>query len=133
MLEAYPNDVRVVIKHFPLRSHRFAARAAFAVLAAGKQGKYWEMSDRLFDNSSSLSEEVMLGIVSELKLDKDKFLKDIEDPEIIGAVQADYEEGIEIGVRGTPSVYVNGRPIEARSFEAMKSAIDEELKKVETK
>lgn len=129
MIEKYPNDVRIVFKHFPLRSHRYSEKAARASVAADRQGKFWEFHDKLFDNYKNLSDVKIYEFIRDLKLDRDRFEKDWKDPAVDAKVEADQREGSKIGVRGTPTVFINGRRVRKRDIAEFTRMIDEELSK----
>ena len=129
MLEKYPKDVKLVYKNFPLGNHKFARPAAIAALAAGKQGKFWEFHDLLFKNYNRLNEQKFQEIAQELKLDLEKFEKDQKDPEFFALISRDMSEGSRVGVRGTPTLFVNGRLVKNRSLEGFQALIDKELEK----
>lgn len=130
MLEQYPNDVKLVFKNFPLtRIHKFAMNASIAALAAHQQGKFWEYHTELFKNYSSLNDEKFDEFAQVLGLNMEQFKKDMQNPAIAAMVQRDLEDGVEAGVRGTPSVFVNGRLLQQRSLPGFKQIIDEELAK----
>jgi len=130
VIEKYPNDVKVVFKHYPIRSHRYSEKAARASVAADRQGKFWEFHDKLFDNYKNLSDVKVYEFIRDLKLDRDKFEKDWKDPAVDAKVEADQKEGSKIGVRGTPTVFVNGRRLRNRSMEGFSALIDDELNKL---
>ena len=73
MLEQYPEKVKIVFKHFPLNSHRFAAVAALASVAASNQGKFWQYHDLLFSTSLDGDEEELIAFAEELELNLNKF------------------------------------------------------------
>ena len=134
MLEQYPNEVKLVFKNFPLtRIHKSAMDAAVAVLAANQQGKFWEYHSELFKNYNNLSEEKFAEIAQSLALDKEQFDKDRQNPALAAMVQRDLKDGVEAGVRGTPSIFVNGRTLTQRSLEGFKQIIDDELAKKKAK
>ncbi|MEQ8569759.1 MAG: thioredoxin domain-containing protein [Deltaproteobacteria bacterium] len=126
----YGNKVVVAFKHFPLPFHKNATPAAVASLAAHRQGKFWEMHDKLFENQRALQRTDLERYAEELGLDMAKFKKDMDDPELEAWVKADMAEGSKVGVNGTPATYINGRKVSgAQPFPAFKAIIDEELKK----
>lgn len=130
ILAQYPKDVKVVHKNFPLQSHQLALPAAIAALAAHRQGKFWEMHDKIFANYSALSETKFIEFAKELGLDMDKFAKDNADPQLRQQVQLDVQNGLKAEVRGTPTMFVNGRRLNARSFDGVKALIEAELRKI---
>lgn len=127
MLEKNPKTVKIVFKNFPIRSHKFAVQAAVAALAADRQGKFWEFHDELFNNYDRLNEEKVQEIVVKFKLDKVQFEKDRKDPLLLEQIKRDYNEGIRVGVRSVPSIFVNGRKLKERSLEGFQALIDKEL------
>lgn len=130
MLEQYPKDVKIVHKNFPLRSHKFARRAAIAAMAAHEQGKFWPFQDKIFENYNKLNEKKIQDIAAEVGLDLDKFKKDMTNPRIIRSVTRDSQDGSNAGVRGTPAIFVNGRLLRNRSLAGFKAIIEKELMKV---
>ncbi len=128
LLEKYPTELRVVFKNFPIRSHKYAFTSAMAALAAGQQGKFWEFHDELFKNYNRLNDQKIQEIVKQLNLDQTKFNEDTKSPVEAARVRQDYEEGIRLGVRGTPTVFINGKQFrKKRSMKNMEAVIDEEL------
>jgi protein-disulfide isomerase len=130
VLEKYPHDVKVVFKNFPLRNHRFAMKAAIAALAAQSQGKFWEFHDLLYQNYKQLSDQKIQEIAQEVGLNLEEFEKKINDPATARQVGQDLLEGQEIGVRGTPTVYINGIRLKNRSLYGFEEAIDRQLEKL---
>jgi protein-disulfide isomerase len=130
VLEQYPNDVKLVSKNFPLtRIHKVAMNASIAALAANQQGKFWEFHSELFKNYNKLSDAKIDEIATNLGLDMEQFKQDMQNPALSAMVQRDLKDGVEAGVRGTPSIFVNGRLLQQRSLPGFKQVIDEELKK----
>ena len=128
LLEKYPKDVRIVFKNFPIPSHKFAIKAALAALAAGRQDKFWEFHDELFKNYNRLNDQKIQEIGTQLGLEQTKFKEDQKNPVETARIRQDYEEGRRLGVRGTPSLFINGRKVKNRSMQSMEAIIDEELK-----
>jgi len=112
--------------------HPDAEGAARAVQAAKKQGKEWALTDKLFENMRALKPADLEGYVGAVGLDVTKYKADFESPEIKKQVADDTEAGKTAGVRGTPSIYVNGRKFQGqRTLEGFKPTIDEEIKKAD--
>ena len=132
VLEKYPKEARLVFKNFPLRSHAFARPAAAAALAAGRQGKFWEDHDALFANYQSISEEKMADIARTLGLDVTRFDEDRRSAEVLQAVDRDLQEGLRAGVRGTPTIFVNGRLLRNRSMAGFDELIGLALERAKT-
>jgi protein-disulfide isomerase len=129
VLEKYPQKVRLVFKNFPLRNHKFALPAAKAAHAAGNQGKFWEYHDKVFIKYNQLSNELLDQFAKELDLDMNRFKKDLGSQEIASLINRDLREASRIGVRGTPTIFVNGKRLGQRSLQAFSAAIESQLKK----
>jgi len=128
VLQHNPKTVKVVFKHFPLGFHKSARPAALAALAAQKQGKFWEMHDRLFANQKELTPEKFRALAQGLKLNLGQFDKDQANPEQVQRLEKDINDGRRAGVRGTPTLFVNGRRVKDRDVAVIQKMIDEELK-----
>ena len=133
LLEKYPNDLKVVFKNFPIRTHKFAIQAALAALAAGRQNKFWEFHDELFKNYNLLNDEKVQEIATQLGLDQKKFEKDKKSPVEAARIRQDYEEGLQLGVRGTPTIFINGRKVKNRSLQNMEALINQEIEAAKVK
>jgi len=128
VLEQNKNTVKLVYKFLPLvRIHKNAMPAAIASMAAQKQGKFWEMHDQLFANSSQLSEEKIDEIAKNIGLNMTEFKNDLNDPKIRELINRDMLEAQRNGVRGTPTIFVNDRLLRDRSPEGFQHAIDQAL------
>ena len=130
----YGQDLRYVFKHNPLSFHTNARPAAIAAEAAGEQGKFWEMHDKLFANQRDLTEKNFIAWARELGLDVKKFKRDLDNAAIAERVDRQQKEGMALGARGTPSFFVNGRFLAgAQPVAAFKKIIDEEMTKAKAK
>ena len=129
VLEKNKGKVKLVFKNFPLNNHQFARKAAAAALAAGKQGKFWEYHDRLFQNYNRLNDQIVQEQAQQLGLDMQKFDKDMADPQIMQVINQDMQDGAKAGVRGTPTLFVNGSLLRNTNLEGFQAAIDKELEK----
>ena len=129
VLKAYPNDVKFVYKQFPLRMHAQAMDASKAALAAHKQGKFWEMHDKMFENQKALDGDSLKKYAQELGLDVAKFEADMKSAEIQKQIDDEMKLAQNSQVTGTPTLFINGKRVANRSFEGMKTMIDEALKK----
>ncbi len=110
VIEAYPNDVVVYYKQFPLAAHEFSRGAAQAALAAAKQGKYVEMHHLLFQNPQAHKKPDLMGYAKKLGLDMTRFEADFN--AVAAQVESDKKEGDDAGVNGTPTLFINGRKYE---------------------
>lgn len=129
VFEKNPNQVKLVFKNFPLRNNKSAMPAAIAALAAEKQGKFWEFHDLLFKDYNRLNEQKIKEIAQQLNLDMEKFEKDRKDPRIRAMINRDMSEGNRVGVRGTPTVFINGRLLRNRNPAGFQELIEKALKK----
>ncbi len=129
MLEKYPNDVKLVVKQFPLPMHSYARKAAIAALAAAKQGKFWEMNEKLFANQRNLSDAKVATIAQEIGLNVEQFNKDLNDPAVSSQIDRDMNDGRKANVQGTPTIFVNGKLLNQRTLQGFQQVIDSELKK----
>ncbi len=135
LVERYPEDVRLVFKHFPLRMQQQARPASIAVEAAHRQGKAFEMKDGLFarlsDYRNSDMEELASEIAEEIGLDVDQFRQDFNDDAVAAKVDADLELGGRVGVRGTPHFFVNGETMSgAQPLDAFAETVERKLEEV---
>ena len=105
----FGDQILFVFRNFPLQeSHRYANIAAQAAEAAGKQGKFWEMHDAIFENQQQLNEELIEHLAEKLGLNMEEFEEDMNSEEISTKVEDDFESGVRSGVNGTPSFFING-------------------------
>jgi len=131
VFKAFPKDVKLVFKHFPLGFHNNAKPAAKAILAAGEQGKYWEMLDLLFENGKNLSDEKYSEFAKQLGLNVSKFNKDLKekDSKWEEIIKKDMDLARKVNVRGTPTFFINGKLTRSRDLGSFKAEIDAILKK----
>ncbi len=124
----YPNDVRVVFKNFPMPGHKHARLAAEAALAAGEQGKYWEMHDMLLANQERLDRASIDSYAAALGLDAARFRRALDEGRFAKQVERDIEEAKALGLQGVPAFVINGRVVVgARPLAHFKQIVDEEL------
>ncbi len=129
LLERYPDTVRLVFKNFPLRNHTEARPAALAALAAGEQGKFWPYHDLVFANFKTLKDQSYISFATELGLDMERFDSDRRSEKLQNMINADIEEGNQAGVRGTPSIFINGKRFQNRGLDSFRAAIEKILAK----
>lgn len=126
-MEAYPTQVRLVIKDFPLDNHKDAHKAAEAARCADAQQRFWDYHDKLFV-STSLNSSDLKSFAKELGLDTQAFDQCLEEGKYHSQVEKDFTEGQKLGVTGTPTFFINGRPLSgSQPFERFKKLIDREL------
>lgn len=109
ILGDYGNQVRFVYRHFPLSQHRNARPAALAAEAAGLQGKFWEMHDKLFENQNRLDEASLRANAEEMGLDMAKFDSDRDSAALASLVNLDAEAARGFVVTATPTFFINGK------------------------
>ncbi|NTX07986.1 thioredoxin domain-containing protein [Myxococcus sp. CA040A] len=130
--EDYGKKLRVVMRQNPLSFHPRAKPAALAALAAGEQGKYWEMHGKLFANQKKLDDASLQQFAQEIGLDLDKWKADLTSPKLAEAIQRDQALASQLGASGTPAFFINGRFLSgAQPIDNFKALIDEELGKAE--
>jgi protein-disulfide isomerase len=106
---ALGDELRIVVRHFPLRkAHPLAWDAAIAAEAAAAQGRFWEYHDRLFEKQPDLERLDLVAYAIAIGLDWVAFEKALDDPAMDEAVRADFQGGIRSDVNGTPTLYING-------------------------
>jgi protein-disulfide isomerase len=130
ILKAYPNDVRLIFKQFPLDIHSQAALAAEAALAAHRQGKFWQLHDAMFADRTHLSRQNILAMAGQVGLDIQRFQQDWDSPAIRQAVAREQAEGDKIGVDATPTVFIDGQRYNGElDLAAIRPVIDKEMKR----
>ena len=129
VLKAYPGQVKLVFKEFPLDTHSQAALAAAAALAAHKQGKFWGLYDAMFAQRGNLSRSRIVALAGTLGLDLNRFQADLDSPEIKRAVDKDIADGEKISVDSTPTLFVDGQRFNGPvTLASLRPIIDAELK-----
>jgi protein-disulfide isomerase len=129
IVDEYGDSVAWIYKQFPIASHPLGMPGALATECANEQGKFWEMSDKIFSNQDTLSQDSFEKFAEELELNVDVFNSCIVDERYKDKIMTDYNLGIDSGVQGTPTNFINGQMIPgAVPYENMKEIIDELLK-----
>lgn len=127
----YPNDVKLVARY--MLYHGNSHEAALALEGAGKQGKFWEMYNFMLERQNEWSHrkepvrDIFTKFASELKLDLDMFNQAYEDMTFRAALAKDVSDGQQLGVRGTPTFFINGKMLMNLSYQDLKAAIESEL------
>lgn len=139
--EAYPivkiiqedmnNKLCFVFRYFPLKQlHSHALSAAYAAEAAGRQKKFWEMHDMLFEHQDALHDEDLQEYGRTLDLNMVKFIKDMRSAETVKRVQEDFMSGVRSGVNGTPTFYINGLRYDGSyDYEVMLKKLEREVRR----
>ena len=108
--------------------HAKAPGAHAAAEAAFRQGKFWEMHDKIFEKQREMGPEKYLEYATELGLDLDQFNRDLESAEVKSRIDADVQDAAKVGSTGTPAFFINGLRLSgAKPFGAFKEVIDKEL------
>jgi protein-disulfide isomerase len=107
-------QIRFVFKFFPLKSHPHGEAAARAGIAAINQGKFWEMHDKMFANREHLEQSDLDAYAKELGMDLQKFHADLQAKTTSDRLEKDRVAGEALGVKGTPTIYINGRDYDPR-------------------
>ncbi len=130
LLRAYPTQIKLIYKQFPLEIHSQADLAAAASLSAQKQGKFWLMYDAMFQHHDDLSRQSILLMAKATGMDLNRFETDIDSTEVRETVVRDVQDGDRAGVEGTPTLFINGQryngPI---TLSYMKLVMDAQLNK----
>lgn len=135
LLELYDGKIHFIFKHYPLRMHPWAKPAALAAECAGRQGKFWEYHDRLYDRQEDWTnakvENFLAGYARDLKLDIPAWKTCRASPDAAAALAADMKDGDNAWIGGTPTFFVNGRRFVAKTQLAELGTlfIEQELKK----
>ena len=128
VLEEFGDEVKVSFKHYPLPSHANARPAAEAAVAAQKQGKFWQYSDKIWANADALTPAMLESIAKDVGLDVGKWRKDFESEEVKERVQKDRTEGGGLRINMTPTLFLNGRLYsDEKDVESLRDWISEEL------
>lgn len=128
LLETYPGKIRLVIKNYPYKYRDFAKIAAKASLAAGEQGKYWEMHELLLSRSPKLDRASLISYAGELGLDGEKFTEALDSQRLEETIDRDLKLAEILDLYNTPTFYINGRQvIGERPLEYFRKILDEEF------
>lgn len=131
--DEFSDRIAIVYRHFPLPQHKNAKVAAYAAESAGRQEKFWDMHDMIFDNQNKWSEDgdvknIFIGYAESLGLDMDKFKSDLESKEVKEKVDADYNSGVRSKVNSTPTFFLNGEKIQnPKGYDEFKDIINDVL------
>jgi protein-disulfide isomerase len=125
----FGGQFRFVFRNFPLAQvHAYAQRAAEAAEAAAAQGKFWEMHDYLYEHQEALDADNLVRAAVVLGLDRIQFNRDVAERVYADCVQEDIQSGIDSGVGGTPTTFINGvRNDDDDDFDTLKAKIEEAI------
>jgi len=129
ILKAYPKDVKLIFKQYPLESHPQAQICAQGALAAHHQGKFWQLHDLMFANRSKLSRQAILLWAQTTGVDMKRFTADLDSDAVKKTVARDVADGEKAGVEGTPTVFIDGQRYNGDlELAAIKPVLDKKLK-----
>jgi len=134
LLQENGEDLHFVFRNFPLREiHPHAYVAAITAEAAGKQGKFWEMHDLIFENQNKLNTNFLFSLAEGLDLELPQFAKDSKSEEVQNKIEMDFESGIRSGVNGTPTFFLNGSRVLTydETYESLLNAVQFESKMIQ--
>jgi protein-disulfide isomerase len=126
-LKAHPDQIRLVYKSYSLPFHTRAEPAARAAFAAGQQGKFWEMEHILFERQQHLEDADLERYAKMLKLDVAQWKRDMDSPAVKAKIEADHKLGEDLKLKGTPTIYVNGRELDVEADESLDERVAAEL------
>lgn len=135
LLSDFSGKITYVFRNYPLPQHKNAPISSYAVEAAGLQGKYWQMHEKMFTTQSDWSgltdpKESFIGYAKDLGLDINKFTADIASSTVKDKVQNDTNDGNTIGITETPTFYLNGQKITlSGSYDQFKTLVTAALSK----
>jgi protein-disulfide isomerase len=130
LVKEYTGRVRLITRDFPLNQHPEAFKAAEAAEAAREQGRYWEYVQILLRNQSALGVEKLKDYAGELKLDRARFDSALDSGKFTEAVQRDVEDGMKLGINGTPTLFINGRRVSVKGYDELKASVEAAFKAV---
>lgn len=131
--EDYAGQLRFVQRYFPIPAHQNSMNAAIAVEAAGLQGRYEDMYHRMFETQAEWGEQqeskaaLFREFAVDLGLDMTAYDAAVADPATEVRVQSDFDAGIELGVQGTPTFFVDGQAVDLQTIDDLTDAIDAAL------
>jgi protein-disulfide isomerase len=127
-MKAYEGRIRLIVKHAPYKYRDFSRTAAEAALAAGDQGKFWEMHHLLLKNSPRLDRPDLFRYAREAGLDMAKFTDTFDRKTHSGRIDRDLSLAASLDLYSTPTFYINGRKvIGSRDYDYLRKIVDEEL------
>src|SRR2546430_5081139 len=132
---SYGSDVRFVFKHNPLPMHPDAPYAAKASIAADKQGKFWQMHDKLFEANNSrqqdaLKQDKVDAMAREIGVDMERYQRDVNAPETAQVIREDQAQAAKLGANGTPHFFIDGARVSgAMPYESFKAVIDGQVQR----
>ena len=136
LLDEFGNHIKFIYRHFSWDYHERALLASQASEAAGIQGKFWEMHDKIFENqdvwskqSETAAEESFIAYALMLKLDIEKFKNDLYSNEVENEIEKDHASGNTAGIDATPTYFLNGTIINPRTYDEFRDLVRDAIEK----
>lgn len=134
LISQYGQDLRLVYRHFPLPYHQSSQAAALAAEAAGAQGKFFDMYEKLFASqtqwaSSGQEDSYFAAYAKELNLNTDKFKNDYTSSTLVQKIESNYQSGLKNKLQATPTFYLNGQKISPQNPGELEYIVSQALKK----
>lgn len=132
LMKEYPGKIKLIVRYMPF--HKNSRLIIKALEAARKQGKYWQSLETLFyyqPNWASHHDpkpELIWTYLPEAGVNVEQAKKDMNDPKFLEIIEQDFADGRTLGVRATPSFFVNGKPLKKFGYTYLKELIESELK-----
>lgn len=131
VIDTYGDKIRFVYRDYPILAQS-SVSAALAAQCAFEQDNFWNYHNILFDNRGNFAREQLIGYAETLGLDAEQFTTCLDNQQYQDEIVADFREAQALGIRGTPSFFINGRFVSgAQPFAVFAAAIDEELAKLD--
>ena len=122
-IEEHHDDYNLRVRHYPINNNMTSRIAIQAVIAGGRQGKYWEMTDLVYDTVDSWRRDpvsTFTDLAMQLELDMEQFVRDMNDQELMYKIVRDYNEASSAGINSTPSIFLNGERVQnVRTYEEL--------------
>lgn len=136
VISSYGDQVQFIYRHFPLSQHQFGKKTAYLAEAAGEEGKFWQMHDRIFETQDSWSKmsgsdanSFFLNLAKEVGLDEISAKEAMEGDSYKSKIDEDIAEGRRLRMNSTPTFFINGKKLNLQSFADLNNIVGEELKK----
>ena len=128
LLEEYGDDVRFVYMNYPVIDPQGSRLIASAAACAHEQDAFWEYHDGLYENQQNINNDLLYTLAEDVGLDIEAFSTCYDNGEKLDAIEEDFEYGRELGIRGTPAFFINGRFVNgAQDVSVFRDILDEEL------
>lgn len=128
ILANYPEQVRLVYRHFAIENHTRAKPAAHAAECAGAQGKFWEYHEAVFASASALADADLEKFAKTAGLDLAQYRRCMKENLFAKKIEQDFSDAAAAGIQGTPTFVINGRVVTgSKPYREFEKIIEEEL------